>query len=85
MEQLLAQAIPADRNMERTLRTWLTRCHAQLDKTTLFSVLLPEQAPLRKQFGESSTFFGSMTNSSQTIAVCSQVAFARLFFMLEYC
>ena len=71
MEALLAQGIPADRAMEKTARAWLARCHEQLDKTTCFEQLLPaaEQAALRRQFGEGTTFFASMTDGERTIAV----------------
>ena len=70
MDQLLAQGMPADRSMEKTLRAWLANCHEQLDKTTTFNGLLPEQALLRKQHGESATFFASMTDGIRTIQVC---------------
>ena len=69
MEALLAQAMPADRNMEKTARAWLSRCHEQLDKTTHFDGLLPAQAELRKQFGEGATFFERMSDGSRTVSV----------------
>jgi hypothetical protein len=69
MDQLLAQAIPTDRVIEKTFRGWLANCHQSLDKTMTFSQLMPDQAAMRRRFGESCTFFGSMSDGARTISV----------------
>jgi hypothetical protein len=67
---LLTQGIPTDRNVDKKFMTWLRHCNLQLDKTTMFSDLLPDQASLRKRFGENATYFRAMSDGSRTIKVC---------------
>jgi hypothetical protein len=69
MDMLLAQGVPTDRNIDKKFMAWLTQCNQQLDKTTMFSGLFPDQAHLRKQFGENATYFTSMTDGTRTIKV----------------
>ena len=72
MEQLLAQAMPSDRSIEKTARSWLAKCHEQLDKTTHFSEMLPEQAALRKRYGDQATYFGRVSDGTRSVVVrCS--------------
>eukprot|EP00892_Ulva_mutabilis_P012666 jgi/Ulvmu1/9772/UM056_0012.1 len=67
IDALLANAIPHDRQMEKTARAWLHACHQKLDKTTMYDLWLPEQQIMRKRFGEQCTFFGQMSDGCRTI------------------
>lgn len=69
MEQLLAQGVPTERNLEKNFKGWLAGCHERLDKTTQFCELLPDQPALRAQYGERGTFFRSMSDGKRTIEV----------------
>ena len=69
IDALLANAVPHDRQMEKTARAWLHACHQNLDKTTIYDNMLPEQQIMRKRFGEQCTFFGQMFDGSRSIEV----------------
>lgn len=72
IDALLANAVPHDRQIEKTARTWLHTCHQKLDKTTMYDDMLPEQQLMRKRFGEQCTFFRTMCDGTRTIQVPSQ-------------
>ncbi|KAK9820414.1 hypothetical protein WJX72_010046 [[Myrmecia] bisecta] len=69
LPELLATAIPDDRNQDKRFREWLIRCHAQLDKTIRFHQLASAavQARLRQGEGENLTAFERITDGSRTI------------------
>jgi hypothetical protein len=41
---LLADAVPADRHLERHVREWLTECHRSLDRSVRFEGMVNQAA-----------------------------------------
>eukprot|EP00873_Tetraselmis_striata_P024857 jgi/Tetstr1/445121/TSEL_032919.t1 len=66
---LLAGALPMDRNLERRFREWLTTAHQNLDKNIRFESMASsqEQAAARKAYGENVTLFHNITDNSRII------------------
>jgi hypothetical protein len=64
LKELLAAAVPRDRNMEKTFRAWLSNCHATLDKSMRFENLAGNavQAAVRRIMGENVTAFEKITD-----------------------
>ncbi|KAL0055144.1 hypothetical protein WJX82_007626 [Trebouxia sp. C0006] len=69
LQELLAAAVPGDRNQERNFREWLTKCHSQLDKSLRFMQLADAavQEKVRAQLGAQVTAFDSVEDGQQTL------------------
>eukprot|EP00873_Tetraselmis_striata_P016358 jgi/Tetstr1/436622/TSEL_025418.t1 len=69
LQDLLAGALPMDRNLERRFREWLTIAHQNLDKNIRFESMASsqEQAAARKAYGENVTLFHNITDNSRII------------------
>lgn len=59
LPKLLLESEPLERNLDKKFREWLTRCHAELDRSITYERALPaaEQAAARRTHGEASTVF----------------------------
>jgi hypothetical protein len=70
LPQLLAQAQPLERNLERKLREWLAQCHRSLDRSVRYERLLGQaaQAAARRELGEAVTVFERVHDGVQAIS-----------------
>ncbi|KAI8466921.1 MAG: hypothetical protein J3K34DRAFT_524164 [Monoraphidium minutum] len=59
LPQLLADAVPSDRHLERRAREWLVECHRSLDRSVRFEGMVNQatQAQARRELGEDVTLF----------------------------
>ncbi|KAL4443930.1 hypothetical protein ABPG75_011667 [Micractinium tetrahymenae] len=70
LAEVLAGAVPGERQMEAKFRQWLQRCHATLDKSVRFEALADgrTQAALRAKLGEETTAFERITDGIRTVS-----------------
>ncbi|PRW58303.1 Structural maintenance of chromosomes flexible hinge domain-containing 1 [Chlorella sorokiniana] len=71
LAEVLAGAVPGERQMEAKFKQWLQRCHSTLDKSVRFEALADArtQAAVRSKHGEATTAFERITDGSRTAAV----------------
>lgn len=70
IRELLAAAVPGERNIEKSFKTWLGKCHAHLDKSIHFEQLADNavQASARSRLGEAVTAFERITDGVRTFS-----------------